>query len=242
MKEIRIESEDVSSSWWTIPFSSPFCNWRWTRRVILLSLSMLSRRCSWAKQDTAESKGPGRDAGKYAVLQFSFDFLLPFAFESIWLDEPRAHELRVLFQNEWVAATYYYAALDESEYSFAFSLSDTDKVIQVVFESPFTCISVTVCLSFLCLSVALKGRLFWKDVFTGFSESARTKEQIQIREELLQPVDWVRLGPCTTRIAWNVWVLTGLYLLGCAVHNTTVIAADAWNTGLCCCCRRRTDL
>ena len=35
------------------------------------------------------------------------------------------------FQNEWVAATYYYAALDESEYSFAFSLSDTDKVRQL---------------------------------------------------------------------------------------------------------------
>ena len=33
-----------------------------------------------------------------------------------------------VFVQEWIPATYYYAALYDSEYSFAFSLSDTDKV------------------------------------------------------------------------------------------------------------------
>lgn len=34
-----------------------------------------------------------------------------------------------LLQDKYIAATYYYAALHDSEYSFAFSFSDTDKVI-----------------------------------------------------------------------------------------------------------------
>ena len=33
-----------------------------------------------------------------------------------------------IFQNEYIPATYYYAALNDSEFSFAFSLSDTDRV------------------------------------------------------------------------------------------------------------------
>jgi len=31
-------------------------------------------------------------------------------------------------QNEYIAATYYYTALNDSEFAFAFSLSDTDRV------------------------------------------------------------------------------------------------------------------
>ena len=34
----------------------------------------------------------------------------------------------VCSQDKYIAATYYYAALNESEYAFAFSFSDTDKV------------------------------------------------------------------------------------------------------------------
>ena len=34
----------------------------------------------------------------------------------------------VLEQNEFISATYYYAALNDSEFAFAFSLSDTDRV------------------------------------------------------------------------------------------------------------------